>query len=350
MRRRQASATGGDTGRRTSGGAAVPGTRIARAIVAAALLVLVASLPAACGSGEDAPPQSLDFSARAVGEAFDADVQPVVLNSALAVGSNRLTFGFFRSDASLILEAGGSVRLYRLDEARQGAFVASYELQRAAFSQKLDHQHADGSTHVHDDAFAAVFHANVEFDRTGDWAASLDVEIEGERYRGLLVQPFNVLERTPEPQVGDPLPQSPHLTLRHGADITLVSSMVRPVLAMNELTVPEAVATGKPVLVAIATPAFCQSRFCGPLMEAVVVPLWEEFGDEVQFVHVEPFILEAVRATGRLIPIPLLSDWQLQTEPWVFVAAPGGVITAKFEGVASLEEVRAALVAAIGAQ
>ncbi|MYB43242.1 MAG: hypothetical protein F4X76_13915 [Chloroflexi bacterium] len=325
------------------------GSAAARAVLAAVLFAL-AVVAAACGSGEAEPARSLDFSARAVGEAFDPDVQPVVLNSALGVGPNRLAFGFFRSDTSLILEAGGSVRLYRLDDSRQGAFVASYELQRAAFGQQTDHKHADGSTHVHEDAFAAVFYANVEFDRTGDWAASLDVEIEGERRRGLLVQPFNVLERTPEPQVGDALPESRHLTLRDGADISAVSSMTEPVPAMNELTVPEAVATGGPVLVAIATPAYCQSRFCGPLMESVVVPLWEEFGDTVQFVHVEPYELETVRSSGRLVPVPLLEDWRLQTEPWVFIAGRGGVVTAKFEGVASLEEVRAALVAAIGAQ
>ena len=321
----------------------------ARAALAASLVALLAALTAACGSGEAEPPQSLDFSARAVGEAFDPDVQPVVLNSALAVGPNRLALGFFRSDASLIFEASGSAWTYSLDESRQGAFVARHELQRASLSQQTDHAHDDGSTHVHDDELVAVFYANVDFDRTGHWGAELDVEVEGERRR-LRVQPFVVLERTPEPQVGDPLPESPHLTLRDTSDITLVSSMARPVLEMNELTVPEAVATGKPVLVAIATPAYCQSRFCGPLMDAVVVPLWEEFGDEVQFVHIEPFIIEAVRAEGRLIPIPLLKDWQLQTEPWVFVAAPGGAITAKFEGVASLEEVRAALAAVTGAQ
>ncbi len=317
--------------------------------LAAVLLALLTALAAACGSGEGGAPSSLDFSARAVGEAFDPDAQPVVLNSALAVGTNRLTFGFFRSDTSLILEVSGSVRLYRLDESRQGAFVGSYELQRAAFSQQTDHEHSDGSTHVHEDELVAVFHANVDFDRTGDWGAELDAEIEGERRR-VRVQPFNVLERTPEPQVGDALPESPHLTLRDGAHISVVSSMVEPIPEMNELTVAEAVGTGKPVLVAIATPAYCQSRFCGPLMEAVVVPLWEEFGGEVQFVHVEPYILEEVRATGRLVPIQLLEDWQLQTEPWIFIAARGGAVTAKFEGVASLEEVRAALVAAIAAE
>ena len=317
--------------------------------LAAAFLALLTVLAAACGSGEGGAPSSLDFSARAVGEAFDPEAQPVLLNSALAVGENRLTFGFFRSDTSLILEASGSVWIYRLDESRRGAFVGSYELQRAAFSQQTDHKHADGSTHVHEDELVAVFHANVDFDRTGDWGAELDAEIEGERRR-LRVQPFNVLDRTPEPQVGDALPESPHLTLRDTDDITVVSSMAEPIPELNELTVAEAVATGKPVLVAIATPAYCESRFCGPLMEAVVVPLWEEFGGEVQFVHVEPYELEEVRATGRLVAIPLLEDWQLQTEPWIFIAARGGAVTAKFEGVASLEDVRAALVAAIDAE
>lgn len=321
----------------------------ARAALAASLVALVAVLAAACGSGDAEPPQSLDFSGRAVGEAFDADAQPVVLNTALAVGPNRLAFGLFRSDTSLILEAGGSVWLYRLDESRRGAFVARHELQRAAFSQQTDHAHADGSTHVHHDELVAVLYANVDFDRTGHWGAELDVEVEGKRRR-LRVQPFIVLERTPEPQIGDPLPESPHLTLRDSDDIAAVSSMTEPIPEMNELTVPEAVATGKPVLVAIATPAYCQSRFCGPLMDEVVVPLWEEFGGEVQFVHVEPYELETVRTSGRLVPVPLLDDWQLQTEPWVFIAGRGGAVSAKFEGVASLEEVRAALVAAIGAQ
>ncbi len=326
---------------RSAGGA---GARAA----AAAALALIAVVVAACGSGESEPPPVLDFSGRAVGETFDVDAQPVVLNTALAVGPNRLAFGLFRADTSLILEVSGSVSLYRLDDERQGAFVARHELQRAAFSQQTDHTHDDGSTHVHDDELVAVFYANVDFDRTGRWGAELDVEVEGKRRR-LRVQPFIVLERTPEPQVGDPLPESPHLTLRDSDDIAAVSSMAEPIPELNELTVPEAVATGKPVLVAIATPAYCQSRFCGPLMDEVVVPLWEEFAGEVQFVHVEPYELETVRRDGRLVPVPLLDEWQLQTEPWIFIAGRGGAVTAKFEGVASLEEVRAALVAAIGA-
>ena len=310
--------------------------------------VLAVVFSVACGGGAGDQGSSVDFSARAVGEAFDPEMQPVLLNSALATGRNRLAFGFFRSDGSLILDLSGAVRVYRLDGSRRGAFVSRHELERAALSSTTDHEHADGSTHVHDDELVAVFYAAVDFNGPGDWGAAFDLEIEGEARR-IQAQPFTVLDRTPEPQIGEPLPDSPHLTLRHTGDLALVSSMLEPVAEMNELTVSEAVATGKPVLVAIATPAFCQSRFCGPLMEAVVVPLWREFGSEVQFVHIEPYILEAARTAGRLVPIPLMRDWGLQTEPWIFLAGRDGAITSKFEGVASIEEVRAAILGAIDA-
>ncbi len=70
----------------------------------------------------------------------------------------------------------------------------------------------------------------------------------------------------------------------------------------------------------------------------------------VQFVHIEPFILEAVRTDALLVPTPLMRDWQLQTGPWLFIVGRGGAVTATFEGVASLEEVRGALVAAINSR
>ena len=328
--------------------------RASRVHLLISALALVALIAAACGgddddSGAQPAPRIRDFSAQAVGEAFDPDAQPVVVNSALAAGPNRLAFGMFRSDRSLILDATGSVRLYRLDEAGNGVFVAEHELRRAAIRQKTDHTHGDGTLHVHEDEFAAIYYANVEFDGPGRWAAELALEFEGETHGGLLTQAFIVLDKTPEPHIGDPLPASTHLTLRDVDDISAINSSEEPVPAMNELTVAEALATGKPVLVAISTPAFCQTRFCGPLMEEVVVPLWERFGDKVQFVHVEPFLLEEARSNGRLVAVPLLAEWGLQSEPWIFVADRDGVLAAKFEGIASLEEVSDVLLDVVAA-
>jgi hypothetical protein len=46
--------------------------------------------------------------------------------------------------------------------------------------------------------------------------------------------------------------------------------------------------------------------------------------------------------------VPLLTDdWGLNSEPWVFVIDAQGIITAKFDGIASYEEMEAALVGVV---
>jgi len=318
------------------------------------LLSLLAALAlvAACGGDDDdddgALAQSVDFSPQAVSDAFDVDAQPIIVNSALAVGPNRLALGFFRGDGSLIIDAEGSVRLYRLDGGKEGSFVAEYPLQRAAIRQQTEHRHADGTVHIHDEEFAAIFYANVDLDSAGDWGADVAITYDGVPHPGLLTSPFPVLERTPEPGIGDPMPASANLTLRDVDDIAEVDSSIEPIPELHEQTVAEALATGEPVLVAIATPAFCQTRFCGPMMDEVVVPLWEQFGDKVQFVHVEPYFLDEARQ-GRLAAVPMMAEWGLQSEPWIFIADRDGKVAAKFEGIASLDEVRHALMDVVSA-
>jgi hypothetical protein len=45
---------------------------------------------------------------------------------------------------------------------------------------------------------------------------------------------------------------------------------------------------------------------------------------------------------------PLLTDeWLLASEPWVFVVDSQGVISAKFDGIATYEEMEAALTATL---
>ena len=321
------------------------------------LALAVLALAAACGSGDDdddseangtssAPAQTVDFSALAVGEAFDPEVQPNVINSALGVGKNRLTIGIFNSSQGLVQDATGTLRLYRVDDAgEEGTFVEAHALERASIISESEHEHADGSTHIHEDPFATIYYAPVEFDAAGRWGLVLDLEVGGQRHE-VQTDDFIVLDDTPEPSIGDAMPASENLTLRDVDDVSEIDSSEEPIEAFHELTVAEALETGKPVLVAIATPAFCQTRFCGPMLDQVVVPLYEEFGDNVAFVHVEPFLLDEARNNQRLVPVPLMQEWGLLSEPWIFIAGRDGTITAKFEGIASLDEVRDALTAA----
>lgn len=324
----------------------MPSLRVACFTLSLAAFFLSSFLMGACRNNDDGQVgvRTRDFSAQAVGKAFNPDIQPVVINSALAVGPTRLSFGIFRSDRSLILEASGTVRLYRLDESDQGVFIAEHELKRSAIKLTSDHRHADGSIHVHEDEFAAIFYTNVEFNVVGNWAAELHIQIDGKIYRNLLTQPFNVLMQTPEPHIGTPLPASTQLILRDVVDLADIDSSKNPIPELHDLTVAEALASGKPVLVAIATPAFCYSRLCGPVMQAVVIPLWQQFSDSIQFIHIEPFELKEARTTGRLVPVTLLREWNLQSEPWIFVADRYGIVVAKFESIVDLEEVRSVLI------
>jgi hypothetical protein len=99
--------------------------------------------------------------------------------------------------------------------------------------------------------------------------------------------------------------------------------------------------------VAFATPAFCQSRVCGPLMDSVVDPLFQRYGDRANFVHVEPYVLDKARQ-GEIVVVPVVEEWGLQTEPWLFVIDREGRVAAKFEGIVSVDEVEPVMQRVLG--
>jgi hypothetical protein len=92
-------------------------------------------------------------------------------------------------------------------------------------------------------------------------------------------------------------------------------------------------------VVAFATPKFCASRACGPVVD-VVDDARREFANRgVRFIHVEVYTdNDPNKGVNRW-----MREWNLQTEPWVFVVDADGKIVAKFEGSASADELRAAI-------
>lgn len=58
----------------------------------------------------------------------------------------------------------------------------------------------------------------------------------------------------------------------------------------------------------------------------------------------EPYDLDKARGGQGLEVLPwIVSEWGLQTEPWIFRVDRDGKIATKFEGVVSFEEVEVAL-------
>jgi hypothetical protein len=121
------------------------------------------------------------------------------------------------------------------------------------------------------------------------------------------------------------------------ADLKLIDSSDPPDPRLHRTRIADSIAQGKPQLIVFATPKYCTSRVCGPVVD-VVRTLISTYGDRVAFVHDE--IWEA--GTPQKFS-PTVLDWSLRSEPWVFVVDGAGTVRARFEGVTTRSELEAAL-------
>lgn len=308
------------------------GARTSRAFLGGAALLL-----AACG-GEGDESQQADWDAYGIAESQeDSDFTPIILNSPLGIGPNRVAVAL-TEDGALLAGALVSAQLYRLaDDPDEDSAARMLHAELSLSPRSI----AGPGASVSVGSSPTVYIANLEFDAAGWWGLSLTVDLDGEHSEGVLVR-FWVREHTSEPAIGDPAPRSTQLTLREVEDVTEIDSTVPPNPNFHDLTIAEALDGGKPVVVAFVTPAFCQTRFCGPVMESVIIPIADQYGEGIHVVHVEPFSLSSARE-GRLEPVPAVQEWGLLQEPFVFVVAPDGTIAAKFEGIMEAEEVSAVL-------
>jgi hypothetical protein len=94
----------------------------------------------------------------------------------------------------------------------------------------------------------------------------------------------------------------------------------------------------KPVLLVFATPALCQSRTCGPIVDEAE-QLRSQYGSRMAFIHMEVYKDNQIQKGYR----PQLKAWHAQSEPWVFAIDRHGRIAAELEGAASIRELRGAI-------
>jgi hypothetical protein len=94
----------------------------------------------------------------------------------------------------------------------------------------------------------------------------------------------------------------------------------------------------EPVVLLFATPQFCQSRTCGPVVD-IAQEVKDEVGDKATFIHMEVYKDNDPSKGIR----PQLAAFHLQTEPWLFVIDRNGVIRTRIEGAFSADELKAAV-------
>lgn len=267
-------------------------------------------------------------------------LQVIMTTSELVVGQNRVAFGLLKGH-QLLDEADVVVRVYELHgqqahlKAQSRAPYARLEIVEQG---KRVHIHPDGIRHVHNEAtdVRGIYVTQVTFERPGPWGLEVlakqgDGPVEVWRFT------INVLAAPRTPVPGTPAPRSHNLIASDVQDLRQIDTSDPPDPRLHQVRIADAIAQGKPQVVVFATPKFCSSRICGPVVD-VVRTLLPAYGERVVFTHQE--IWQKVEAHEFF---PTVAEWNLQTEPWIFVVDGQGIVRAKFEGLTTAREIEAAL-------
>ena len=187
-----------------------------------------------------------------------------------------------------------------------------------------------------------VYVAHVTFDQAGEWTAVLEPE-EGPRTRDT---PFFIDAEPSTPEVGEPAPAS--VTPTSGdLDLAELTTDPAPDPGLYEVSVDEAVTNGTPALITFATPAYCSTATCGPMLEQVKSLRAAMPDAGMDWIQVEVYDLTQGNPVDHVVPAAV--DWGLPSEPWIFVVDAEGVVTARLEGVVSDAELQSVVEAVLGA-
>jgi hypothetical protein len=142
------------------------------------------------------------------------------------------------------------------------------------------------------------------------------------------------------PDVGDPAIASDTPTLASvGGDAATITTRTPPDDSLLQYSVADSLQAKVPFVVTFATPKFCSSRTCGPVVDVVEEVQHRLEGEDVRFIHVEVYEgNDPANGFNRW-----MGEWKLPTEPWTFLVGADGKIAARFEGTVSVNELEIAV-------
>jgi hypothetical protein len=326
----------------------VPGTSY-RSI---ALAALAAAALAVAGCGDDdsdssdgaqpAPPET-DFPApdgRSLEELY-ADSNPGDLvvsptGATFTEGRNRFGFGVFTVAQEQVTDA--EVAIYAAHGPNgevQGPFPARVE------SLETEPAFTGKTTADDPDAAKVVYVTNLVLDSPGEWRLIALIRENGEISASRLTTSLVVQRNDAVPASGEPAPRVHTPTTEDVADVAEIDTRIPPsTLHSDDL----ADALGKePVVLLFATPALCQSRVCGPVVD-VAEQVANDHRDDAAFIQMEIYDDNDPNKGLR----PQVRAYNLQTEPWLFVIDRNGRVDTRIEGAFSVAELEQAVERVVG--
>lgn len=257
----------------------------------------------------------------AVGSPVEAgvasDIQVLVVTNDFEVGQPRIPIALFAGTEPV--------------ETAQGVAVIGFDLSSGSPVQSWV-----GSATNYSDYEVPYWVFYPEIEKAGVWGFTAQItQVDGSVTQSQFT--IEVPEVPSSPAVGDPVPEHDNRTLADEPDLALLTTDLDPTPALYELTIGEAIATGRPTVVTFATPAFCQTQICAPVVDSVE-QVYGMYGEEANFIHVEIY-----KDYQNLVLDGTVVAWSLASEPWTFVIDGAGLIAARFGGTVSPQELSMAL-------
>ena len=140
------------------------------------------------------------------------------------------------------------------------------------------------------------------------------------------------------PALGEVPPASHNRTSATEPDLAKLTSDPNPEPGLYTLTVADALKNGLPTIVSFATPAFCTSRLCAPVIESIKA-VRAEHPTQANYIHIEVFT-----DFQTFTYAPEMEEWGIPSEPWTFVLDGQGRVVGRFGGPVSPAELDAVLV------
>jgi hypothetical protein len=138
------------------------------------------------------------------------------------------------------------------------------------------------------------------------------------------------------PVVGASAPLAPSPTTANTMGVDPICTRV-PACPLHSVSLADVIGKGKPVAAMFATPALCQSQYCGPVLDELL-ELQDAYGDKITMVHIE--IYTSNRGATQA---PTVKAWGLPSEPWLFAIDGNGVIKTRLDGAIAQNEIKTAL-------
>ena len=215
----------------------------------------------------------------------------------------------------------------------RGANYASFGPAQVAFAPPGSNQGDVLETNLYKDGLPrgrGIYVVDTTFPVAGNYKAAAIVD--GKKV------PFAIqVKAAPEaPVVGTQAPRAASPTTANTMDVNPLCTR-EPACPLHDVSLSDVIGTGKPVVAMFATPALCQSQYCGPVLDELL-DLMGSYRDKMTMVHVEIY-----KSNRGATLAPTVEAWGLPSEPWLYTIDGSGVIKARLDGAMAVNEIKAAL-------